>query len=648
MAEHIQIGDVTPRIQYSGDGTQSVFTYPFPIFEYGDLEVYEDAVIKALSSDYTVQGAGESTGGTVTFTAPPAANTTVTLRRNVPIKRTSDFQESGEFRASVLNDELDKQIAMLQQVAEDVDRAVAFPATSSSTVDLTLPEPAANGLIAWSAGADGLVNGPLTTEIDASVSAAAASASAAASSATDASNSASTAATHETNAGNSAGTAATEAVNAATSAGQAAASATQAANAAASNMYSTVENKTFADSPISVGVSDNGTLFIVYTAGGPVVVNLPDIDTVGEAFRCGVLKDDGGSNTITVNGDGADTINGSAAYVIANAREMANFVANEVGPMDNWVAFGGGVSAGNRTTEIFVDSTDYTSGTTTQLILANDYGAEDNIDVLFDGHGQHRNTYSLSGTTLTFTAEIPLGTAEVQVTGGYTQSIAVPADNSVTTAQINTGAVTGVKLSDTVISDLTTETAIDGDNDFVMMHDASANAKRKISIINLMQDVAAIVIGEVRIWPTATAPSGFLICDGSEISRTTYADLFAVIGTTFGVGNGSTTFNLPDMRGRVVGGANDAGLPNGETGSFSTRNEADTVGTEDHTLTTNEMPSHSHTVGLGGGGSSSFNYARHTSDNQFTSQTSGSTGNGAAHNNMQPTIFLNFIIATGV
>jgi len=65
MAEHIQIGDVTPRIQYSGDGTQSVFTYPFPIFEYGDLEVYEDAVIKALSSDYTVQGAGESTGGTV-------------------------------------------------------------------------------------------------------------------------------------------------------------------------------------------------------------------------------------------------------------------------------------------------------------------------------------------------------------------------------------------------------------------------------------------------------------------------------------------------------------------------------------------------------------------------------------------------------
>jgi len=413
-------------------------------------------------------------------------------------------------------------------------------------------------------------------------------------------------------------------------------------------MYSTVETKTFADSPIAVGASDNGTLFIVDTTSGAVVVNLPDIDTVGEAFRCGVLKDDGGFNTITVNGDGADTLNGSATYVIANAREMAHFVADEVGATDNWVAFGGGVSAGNRTTEIFVDSNDYTSGTTTQLTLANDYGAEDNIDVLFDGHGQHRNTYSLSETTLTFTAAIPLGTAEVQVTGGYTQPISVPADNSVTASKIVAGAVTGAKLSDTVVNDLTTETTIDGDNDFVMIHDASANAKRKITVTNLMADVSAIVIGEVRIWPTATAPSGFLICDGSEISRSTYTDLFAVIGTTFGVGNGSTTFNLPDMRGRVVGGANDAGLPNGENGSYSTRNEADTVGAETHTLTETEMPSHSHSYNtrqvtdvMAGG-------ASNTSHINTSSSTTGSAGGDVAHNNMQPTIFLNFIIATGV
>ena len=53
-----------------------------------------------------------------------------------------------------------------------------------------------------------------------------------------------------------------------------------------------------------------------------------------------------------------------------------------------------------------------------------------------------------------------------------------------------------------------------------------------------------------------TAPSGWLLCDGSAVSRTTYADLFAVIGTTYGAGNGSTTFTLPDLRGRVAAGAN--------------------------------------------------------------------------------------------
>ena len=53
-----------------------------------------------------------------------------------------------------------------------------------------------------------------------------------------------------------------------------------------------------------------------------------------------------------------------------------------------------------------------------------------------------------------------------------------------------------------------------------------------------------------------TAPEGWLLCDGSAVSRTTYAALFAVIGTTYGVGNGSTTFTLPDLRGRVAAGAN--------------------------------------------------------------------------------------------
>lgn len=61
---------------------------------------------------------------------------------------------------------------------------------------------------------------------------------------------------------------------------------------------------------------------------------------------------------------------------------------------------------------------------------------------------------------------------------------------------------------------------------------------------------------EIKIWPSSTIPDGFLLCNGSAVSRTTYANLFSKIGTTFGSGDGSTTFNVPDLRDRYIIGAN--------------------------------------------------------------------------------------------
>ena len=59
---------------------------------------------------------------------------------------------------------------------------------------------------------------------------------------------------------------------------------------------------------------------------------------------------------------------------------------------------------------------------------------------------------------------------------------------------------------------------------------------------------------EYIVFAGSSSPTGFLFCDGSAVSRSTYADLFAIISTTYGVGDGSSTFNLPDIRGRVVAG----------------------------------------------------------------------------------------------
>ncbi|MHA1597624.1 MAG: LamG-like jellyroll fold domain-containing protein [Alphaproteobacteria bacterium] len=155
MADHIQIGDISPRIQYTADGSQTAFTYPFPIFKDTDMEVYEDSVMKTLTADYSVSGSGNSAGGTVTFGVASASGVVVTLKRNIAIARTSDFQESGEFRAKVINDELDILTATLQQIESEQERSLSL-APTDSTNTMTLPDKAmrASNFLAFDANGD--------------------------------------------------------------------------------------------------------------------------------------------------------------------------------------------------------------------------------------------------------------------------------------------------------------------------------------------------------------------------------------------------------------------------------------------------------------------------------------------------------------
>jgi len=86
---------------------------------------------------------------------------------------------------------------------------------------------------------------------------------------------------------------------------------------------------------------------------------------------------------------------------------------------------------------------------------------------------------------------------------------------------------------------------------------------------------ASDIVGQILMWPTASAPTGYLKCDGSAVSRTTYAALFAVIGTTFGVGDGSTTFNLPNFTNKFPYGASaGASAGNADVGSTGGRTPA--------------------------------------------------------------------------
>ena len=84
------------------------------------------------------------------------------------------------------------------------------------------------------------------------------------------------------------------------------------------------------------------------------------------------------------------------------------------------------------------------------------------------------------------------------------------------------------------------------------------------------------VIGAIQMFAGSTAPTGYMICDGSAVSRTTYSDLFDIIGTTYGTGDGSTTFNIPNLKGKVVVGldGNDTDFDTlGETGGEKINSE---------------------------------------------------------------------------
>jgi microcystin-dependent protein len=180
-------------------------------------------------------------------------------------------------------------------------------------------------------------------------------------------------------------------------------------------------------------------------------------------------------------------------------------------------------------------------------------------------------------------------------------------------------------------------------------------------------------VGAIMAWPSATPPSGYLACDGAAVSRTTYAALFAVIGTTFGGGDGSTTFALPDLRGRTPLGV---GTATGAAGATA-HTLGQKSGEETHALTIAELASHTHTGTTGnenayhqhdppvaaGYREPSYSYrsiattndpfwSNADANNRTSNQTAfhqhgfttAGTGSGTAHNTLPPYVGLHFVI----
>lgn len=150
--------------------------------------------------------------------------------------------------------------------------------------------------------------------------------------------------------------------------------------------------------------------------------------------------------------------------------------------------------------------------------------------------------------------------------------------------------------------------------------------------------------GTIIPWPSAVIPDGWLICDGRGVARGEQAALFAVIGTVYGIGDGVSTFNLPDLRGRTVIGLDDMGRGAANViTDVRARGLGGRLGEEKHQLTTAEMPSHSHAYGQAYAGGA---YDGHSSPlyNSTRSASTSAAGADQPHNNIQPSMAMYWII----
>ena len=258
-----------------------------------------------------------------------------------------------------------------------------------------------------------------------------------------------------------------------------------------------------------------------------------------------------------------------------------------------------------------------------------------------------------SGTTQTLTNKTMSGASNAFSAIPSSAVTGLDTHTAATAAHGATGAVVGTTNTQT----LTNKTISGASN--------TLSAIPQASVTNLTTDLStlttaistetsnrtaaintAIPVGSIQMWGGAAAPTNWALCDGTAISRSTYSTLFGVIGTTFGSGNGSTTFNLPNLKGKVPVGLNSA-----ET-EFDAL--AETGGAKTHTLDESEIPSHTHAltsptfpsgVAVAEAAYSSGSGAnRYFLANGIAGLSAAATGGGGAHNNLQPYVVLNFII----
>jgi microcystin-dependent protein len=365
----------------------------------------------------------------------------------------------------------------------------------------------------------------------------------------------------------------------------------------------------------TVAAADMNKVYGASTTGGAFTVTLPtSLGAIDDGFHIAVVKLETNTNRVTVTPN-SGTINGIASLSVTNAGDRID--AYWTGTAWIGVVTLAGVDRVSITTNTTVDATHF--------------------DKLLD--------------VVPASANLTLTLPAVSLYLGRTLTVKLNSATYTCTLTPN-GAETIDGASSWLLEaryDSVTLLAVTG-GWFVLSAQGSAST---------------IPIGSGMDYWGATAPSGWLLAFGQAVSRTTYAKLFTALGTTHGAGDGSTTFNLPDKRGRVSVGKDDMGgssanrLTN-QTGGLNGDTLGATGGSETHVLTKAQLAAHDHLLIANVTTTATLNPTNHVAknanyggDNEYilsgtttapTLGLSGEAGSGTAHNNVQPTIVANYII----
>ena len=446
------VPSTTSRVTYAGDGGSVAFPVSFYFLANADLVVLlvdGDGIstTQVLNTNYTVAGAGNEAGGTVTMLVAPPSGYTLIIYRDPAVTQLTDYAPNDPFPAETHERALDRLTMISQRNRELVTRSIRLPDSDTSGASTSLPAPSARKALIWSADELSIINS--TVDPDA---------------------------------------VATQAQSSADAAAVSAAAALASENAAAET-YDAFDDRYLGSKAVE-----------------------PTLDNDGDALLNGAIYFNSVTNKLRI-------YNGSAWQDTA-VPTPASFTSN--------------VYSG--------------TGAQTAFTLSTIPGSVASVFVFISGVAQRPTTdYSISGSTLTFVAAPASGTNNVLAFVASTVAAGTPDNDSVSTVKIQANAVTTAKIADSNVTLAKLASAAYGTSGANKLLQLDADGKLPALDGSQLTGIVSVVPGTIIDYAGTSAPSGYLVCPTSQtnISRTTYAALFAAIGTTWGAGDGSTTFGLP-------------------------------------------------------------------------------------------------------